>query len=1756
MECSLTFNKESKQIIISSQTECKWSCVVTHGNITLQKYYGKLVEMNSYSDSSTVFTYNTHMMEGEVRCSFQNNKTVVIKNLLIEPTPLHVFYVNNKNVILFGEKTKTYVYVYYGTVDKNEQDVYKPIEIIINNTIIKYDGQYKKIEVNVNEDNDIPLYDVELQKYNDDLKFFEIIITSQCDVMFNDMIIIKGKTNNGDVTQYTINISQSMMRNVPTLLKIQPTLLFLDSNNPKQKVNVTSLYKGMVSDYEIQITKPLINNEQTNKSQDNLPIEEYLNGHSVIPYNNNGLDIESLVGERNASHFILDMSSCEEDDENIGDVAYELYVVNKKDKTKFSKLEFFYDNIFNPENFIEIVSVENVYAYTYNTKNSGITVYEADEKTNKINFKNITDISNNIQTLLTLYFTKIKMSKDEMIKCGEDIVFAQYNPNKNIIFTINCKPNWWRILSVSDNVREVKKGDTLLISLEKEIPKDLNDYITLQNRLGRTCKINLKSANNILQNETNFYFINANNEISNEHTFIINENSNEQQSIYIVSESYEREIYYTEKEYFLNEEISMIEIPTIQYEKDEINNVIKKTIALHSFNVLLNQDINKKYINYGSLTKNNNGTIEEIEDKDNNRFYFENNKVIIEIPYYSNYIPWNILNNDGLISFDIFLDKMDGKLIPLNELQPTFSWIEEDDMASIEIIFSKTKPKPSESSEEPKIYLVPKYSYLTQNTTLIFQQINTLKEIYLNFEFQKTIISNNINKYGTVSDLKNMTDLVCTNLSQVFDNLKCPLVQTEANGTTDIYLYYTSFKKENAFIVTENDNISFSFMSLGEKKTRNIDFNNTIIDHNTCKMWMKKWEHNVHLNMSLLFSEIKDNGIEITNEWKIKNGYLKIFSGNGESVETIFPENKLYQNDTKTQIIIKKNIISNTDEHVYYAIEFNQNAQFDLNGILYDLHNDDDGEEYIEMPLLYQTVDKTIEFGVDENKTIYSLDNDDSYYDELNNIKCYAYAENEKWFVDLPNLEYEVQQKNGEFYIDMQGKKEKLTNNLTLLYNNNVNYATLQINLSGLSLNILHNIDGNFNKETEKNEKEFFIIINNKKYYVTHDNTNNKYVILLENDYEVSVNNGTSGLTIENIAYFPKDYMVDLLLEPAIEYIIIDKIEYKLIDNAIIYESKKYSPIIYNKEKYVIINNKGYLVQKRENEYYIILNYKKYILTNNAQSELSIKNREINETNKFIDFNVEELTNQNFDFELNFNDLLSNDIIHGWHSGIILTNGYVQYENSTIFGDSIQPIRKYVWVNENQYPIQIVSEEIVNVPILSGVELSSVTMVFLDETNFIDEYYENNITYKKDSTLTISSANTYIINDYSEILFNNNTFITFKNNSNIKYYEKEGEELIAKNILIYKNETIYIESGVTITFQDVTKIKIYANETSVDLFVFNDVDFNNNNELYYPIKENNIINKTIFIKIINADGLKQEQFDINYFIVTDKNNNNLKVNYGYIDNNEPIPFDNFSDKQNIIWEISLPTFNNDIKKYEINNYNLENIEIYNIGNGIQYSKALINAHTNCGDIIIENGIFNFNINSYSITYSISGNSQTTYTSSENDYEFSYNDEKYSIWDYLVNNYVKKLFISSGETETEINLNIQKKITLQNVKYQLDTNKYFLINGDYYLVNENNTITYDNTVYKVVDNQTTITQKCYITKCDDQEKYFVESDIYSFLSHNMKLVFNRNKIGNNIKYFTVSNIIFQPHMEYILIKVQNMNNESEFLYGNYNIKFLK
>jgi hypothetical protein len=250
MECGLIFNKENKNIVISSQTACEWSCVVLRGNITLGQYYGKLSE--SGTTNVPIFTYGNGEMCGEIECHFRNEKCIQKEKLTISTTTIPYFHVSNSKIFLFGKDTCSYLYVYYGTPSQNDNNVLPNLRVNVEDMSFEYSGSATYHTVNYG---DIDLYHLIFQPYNQNAGYVEICIYSLTDVKYTDNISIEVGQLEGNyqfpTTKAIVEVRQDVVEHLPTLLKISPTFIFLDSNNPKQKINVTSLYNGQNCGYII-----------------------------------------------------------------------------------------------------------------------------------------------------------------------------------------------------------------------------------------------------------------------------------------------------------------------------------------------------------------------------------------------------------------------------------------------------------------------------------------------------------------------------------------------------------------------------------------------------------------------------------------------------------------------------------------------------------------------------------------------------------------------------------------------------------------------------------------------------------------------------------------------------------------------------------------------------------------------------------------------------------------------------------------------------------------------------------------------------------------------------------------------------------------------------------------------------------------------------------------------------------------------------------------------------------------------------------------------------------------------------------------------------------------------------------------------------------------------------------------------------------------------------------------------------------------
>ena len=1775
MNCSFEFEKSTKLIKISADTECYWTIMVQSGNITLHKYYGSLNKGNNFLAQTAIFTYGTSEMNGELLCTFQSNNKIVKKKMSLESIPLDFLYVLEKEVYLFGQTTKTQLYVNYGSALKDNESSLSNITISINDSEIIYNGTYFQGEVQYKN---IDLFEYEISEYNENGQYFVITLKSLCNLEFNDSIVIDDK--------HEIIIRQKLVENLPSLLKISPCIIFLDSNNPKQKINVTSMASGMTATYEI--ANSMADTQSYNFLQENLTTEEYLNSVLTPPMSivNSNTNIIDYISEKNASHFIIDMGSSEQNMETTGETGYELYVYNTKDKSKFQKLEIFYDHIEDPNNHIYITSVKNAYAYTYIDNNE-------EEMQIKWAENGVIDFADALsgQSYVTLFFTKNILTDSTDIKNmvkDADVILAQYNMNENIIFTIDSKPDWWRIVDSSDNVKEVKLSNKELhISLETEIFD--YDHVKLENELGRTCTIVLKNEAGVL-NIANDIFAFEKSETNDDgvvnitlEPFITIEISGDSINKIDNQENKDGKNYFTLKSQFSNEKVftfdttyektdgKTIELPTIFYKKNDKE--IDKIIENYNFEILYNNEIDKYYINYGSFTILPNDSL--LDMKDGNKYYFDGNKITIPRPYSTIYAPFTFVDIDN-IAYDIYT--WNGK-----QYEKITYYIPESDTTNIGYSIAVPKNK----LDEVDIVLVSNTMLIEKGyeNAINFQQLLTMKEVSLVIKTSAKQQNNYINKYGNVQDLKQMQLINFPSLSGAVNASNAVSISVPQDDEKK--LYYASYKKESSFKVAENPNVNFYIVK-----------NATITNVYSEDLLNEGLEGGGNENMgdfyNQMYSGTTSDFTQLTSgtpikynentyyHWEIKNGLINLSIKDGDGLKclkSIFPETgitKSYINDTfkdggenvnspsLTSNGIAGFVIKDNDAQTYYAIKYGTSHKISLNNKKYEIKKYDDNDQYyIEYNCLYRLCDKTI----DLNNQTYQFDTMNALYDPRTKIKYYAHEEDKKWYFVLPNFEFDINydSTNKKFYYVFQGTKVNINNNLTHIYDDTKYFASMKVNLSGLTLEVLSNLDGN-----GRINKEYFVIINDKKYHAYQDENEEWYIKL--------INNKKIKLDIENLTItFDEDFYVDLISEADYDYVIVDQTQYQLIDNILIYDSKEYFPFTWNGQKYVIINNKGYKVYKENEHYYFILNYIKYEYKTYSTNEIKVFNIP-STTNNTTVLNVEELINQQFHFELQFEDLLANDIISAKYNDYVVTNGYCTIlSEDKYFKSGSKPIEKYIWIDEDE-SYDVIAEEIIKMKRKNtSQETSSISLTFNDETSLtfqnnceVNLSINNTIETKtidknqmfvvnSGTTLTFNSV-TLIINDYSEVVFNNDIFMTFQNDCNIRIENQ--------SYFVNKNETFAVDSGTTIIFKDIVKLKLYTTNSDVDLFIFNDI-VNINEQLFIPFEINNqkaiiynnntyyiydgkvTINnqpynteKCVFYKNINTNGLSFVSYKIESF-----KEGETEIKYGYISGNTLCPMKSLSDVST--WQISVPTFNEIKNLLKIQKYNLQNIVTYNItdDNKIKYYKAEFTGHTNYNNepIYIENGIFDLNINSYRL-YDDENNT-SGYTSSQKQYQITLNESIYSVWDYFAQDYVKKIKIIEYNS---LNCPIVKKINLNNVKFTVDEKKYFLINDKFIKIQMDKEIPYikwEGESYNVYNDEVTIPQKCNAYPITDG--YTICFDINSYLTHNMIINFYNDDLGH-VHYFTVQNALSIPHTENIIIETQDMDDKNKFLYGKYNI----
>lgn len=1652
MQCNCIFNETTKTIQVSADTKCEWSCFVELGNITLNQYYGEL-SANGETEL-TIFTYNTYDIYGRVVFTFKNQTCTIKKICSFSSNAVQVLYANTYSVNLFGNGTKNYIYIYYRFIDNDEKSTLSPLQFTINGVSFGYSGEtvYQTIQ-----DGDVNLYNIILGKYNENNGYFEIGIYSLNNYQFKDIINISD-----GLTKIQIILEQYEVVNRPTLLKISPTRVFLSSTNPKQKINVSSIYMGQNVEYQL-LTKAEFNGKQQQSVTKNA-VEEYINNRSNASITLYEPTWRPSI-EKNASHFVLNAEGAEGEFDNVdgnNKIAYQLYVVNSKDASKFQKLEFFYDHIIDPNNFIEIESVQNAYKYI---NNEGTTIEPNDE--GLITFENG-------KTNVTLYFIKDQSTTNHSIN---NCIYVQYNEqNPNVIFTIKSNPNWWRILEQSDYVKEVKQGNKLTLSLEKEIPTTENNYVKLQGELGASCLIYVKNEEDII-NKNKYYF-----GFKQDGEIFRNLNVDfSAKTITLESYSNTENLYYKNVKYSLSHNTSSLEIPTLYYTITSGTNEVILSISGDNYTVYYDQTIDKKYIIYGSKTYV--ASKDKYEIKDTNIYYFESNEITLPIPVLTPYAPWTIINNGNGVKFDTYI--WEEKWVNITNNIPTYF----PQSSGTTLYINTICPN---SGATNTVYLITKNNidYATIST-IIFQQSNSLNDanLYINFQTQEQSSSTLcVHKYGLLPNIEKMKDIS-------FDSLDNSIsANSEHSGvvTTTLYknewtnLYYASYVKSNnnTFNIEDKD-VEVYVPHEVETSIIDIDFNNNVITSNNNETYkLYYWQGQKPLQSKDQFWELSD--IKPIRLWTISGGTIN-YTLNGTNYQ-IFPQINISK--TTKGYVFERNQRLTNGNYVYFGLEIPR--QISEYG---DLIDDSGTKVTINVPC--SVVPKSVLW---QNQR-YVIE-DDIFYNPIDKkeYKCY-YGDDGKCYINIPS--YTVTS-NSITSFTIQNDTLTMDDDGGVSYNGKNYYVDIKIIIpKNTCLQLIKNVEGYNN-----NSIDAFLILNKNKISCEEDKQlyiNNQPIFSADDDY--------------NYAIALKDCEFNLIQESAYEYITIKNEEYKLVNNELLYDG-----IIYQKQyiidqnkntiEVIVISNKGYQIKKHDAKYYFNINNKKYFI--NPKNDTYVNGEKYDVQTGYNDklYYVQELINETINVQIDVNQNLYNSpLISGY---LVVENNGTYYEHAITngcinIGNNYYPILKEQYIEENVYPYNILSVEYISLQLgtdlpninSESLALSSVSLRFLDETEIINVNGNTSsiVSANSEYNIDMQNGNIITINDYSVIQFNNNVLIKFNNDCIIIY---EGQ-----NYSFKKNEYLHILSGAIVTFTDITTI-MFVNSSIIKLYAFTNV------AVEEETKNNKIINKIYYTTIINGQEaiidnnnnivyvydnkayIQDKQITVydRYVFVKQLNNSGITIPFGkevtnvqeegnelkyYWCNNEsgitPIPLNSIT---NINWEITLPYYDHINKKIALSGYALTNIIKIQEGD-INYNQITISnysptSYNDVSDFIIENGDIVLKIDLYKITPK-NVNEQDYYTNSLLDYiitlpslilqnwevenhnlkisgdDVLYDDETHSlklplaldteicIWDSHSNTWWKEIVIKNSEHDRWM---LKKQITIDNITLNVDENNYMQI----------------------------------------------------------------------------------------------------------------
>ena len=456
-------------------------------------------------------------------------------------------------------------------------------------------------------------------------------------------------------------------------------------------------------------------------------------------------------------------------------------------------------------------------------------------------------------------------------------------------------------------------------------------------------------------------------------------------------------------------------------------------------------------------------------------------------------------------------------------------------------------------------------------------------------------------------------------------------------------------------------------------------------------------------------------------------------------------------------------------------------------------------------------------------------------------------------------------------------------------------YVDVQTSSSSFTLNLLTNIEDDELSSITLNDyaEEKYIIFDGKKI-IFNKRTNSSSVtssksssISSGNTYYVGkINNkeysGKTAINIPNIK-------LKGVIQEEYKYIVIDYIEYPIINDIIIYNGKKYNVnSIYAENDIVVIDNYGYKIRTKNKEQYFILNNQKCKLTKGEKNKLSLNFNYYNYDSPSPLLNVTEIFNENYKYEVNLNNLFKEDNVIAKYKEsdetiYDITNCYF------ISGSTTHPIVKSIDKTEtnikecvvgNNNNIQILYNVVVIDNDNNGKEI--LQAIFKDKDKIVNyngnEYYVydekiniNGIYHNFYEKIVYNKSNSQIYeihyigkNDYTEKNEQKNVYGYIDNKGKINVITKHSDKI---------TYTIYLPtfSGNTNIFsaQTINKIVLHGYDISGVTI--------NNDKYYHSLGSINYIHNLTNTGNTTTITIENDKFEINIKKYQVINGNNVAV---------------------------------------------------------------------------------------------------------------------------------------------------------------------------------------------------------------------------------------------------------------------------------------